>query len=127
MNEPTSDPYPGFQPRKGGAMTEATDIQHKWLDERFNHINTILSHIRETVDHLKETQADFMNRSSIQMTDLLIRVQDTERNQAVQRGREENLRRTETSQNLKWQMIIALGTAISGVAAFVGYFMGKGQ
>ena len=108
-------------------MTEATDIQHKWLDERFNHINTILSHIRETVDHLKETQADFMNRSSIQMTDLLIRVQDTERNQAVQRGREENRRRTEPSQNLKWQMIIALGTAISGVAAFVGYFMGKGQ
>jgi hypothetical protein len=108
-------------------MTDTSDIQRKWLDERFNHINTILSHIRETVDHLKETQADFMNRSSIQMTDLLIRIQDTERHQAVQRGREENRMRTETSQNLKWQMIIALGTAISGVAAFVGYFMGKGQ
>ena len=108
-------------------MTDTSDIQRKWLDERFSHINTILSHIRETVDHLKETQADFMNRSSIQMTDLLIRVQDTERHQAVQRGREENRMRTETSQNLKWQMIIALGTAISGIAAFVGYFMGKGQ
>jgi hypothetical protein len=30
------------------------------------------------------------------------------------------------SENLTWQMIIALGTALSAVGAFVGYFIGRG-
>ncbi len=97
-------------------MTESVDIQHKWLEERFNHVNTVLGHIRETVDRL-----------STQMTDMLTRVQETELKQAIQIGHEENRKHTQASQNLRWQMIIAFGTAISGVAAFIGYFMGKGQ
>jgi hypothetical protein len=107
-------------------MNENIPMNHHWLEERFNHINTILGHIRETVDHLRETQAEFMNRCSTQMADLSVRVQKAEHNQAVQLGYEENHHRYEASQNLRWQMIIAIGTAISGAAAFVGYFMGKG-
>lgn len=108
-------------------MTDSIDIQQKWLEERFNHMNTVLAHIRETVDYVRETQIEFMNRCSIEMMDILARVQETERKQAVQAGHEENRKHTQASQNLRWQMIIAFGTAISGVAAFIGYFMGKGQ
>ncbi|MGP8281979.1 MAG: hypothetical protein ACLQT6_04625 [Desulfomonilaceae bacterium] len=108
-------------------MTDSIDIQHKWLEERFNHVNTVLGHIRETVDRLRETQIEFMNRCSTQRTDILTRVQESERKLAIQTGHEENRKHTQASQNLRWQMIIAFGTAISGIAAFVGYFMGKGQ
>jgi hypothetical protein len=108
-------------------MTDSVEIQQKWLEERFNHTNTILGHIRETVEQLRNTQIEFMNRCSIQMTDFLVRVQDIEHKQAVQHGHEESRKQSEASQSLRWQMIIGLGTAISGLAAFVGYFMGKGQ
>ncbi|MCL5126103.1 MAG: hypothetical protein M1511_16700 [Deltaproteobacteria bacterium] len=108
-------------------MTDATDIQHKWLEERFNHVNTVLAHIRESVDHLRLTQAAFMNRCSTEMTDLIDRVRETERKQAIQAGHEENRKHAQATLNLRWQMIIAFGTAISGIAAFIGYFMGKGQ
>ena len=108
-------------------MTDSIDIQHKWIEERFNHVNTVLGHIRETVDHLRETQIEFMNRLSTQMADMLARIRETERKQAIETGHKENRKHAQDSQNLRWQMIIAFGTAISGVAAFIGYFMGKGQ
>ena len=107
-------------------MNQDTSVNSQWLDERFNHVNTILVHIRETVDLLRETQAEFMNQCSTQISDLSARVQKAEHKQAVQFGHDENHLRYEASQNLRWQMIIAIGTAISGAAAFVGYFMGRG-
>jgi len=54
------------------------------------------------------------------------RLRTVEHKQAAKNGAAEREKENRQSENLTWQMIIALGTALSAVGAFIGYFIGRG-
>lgn len=108
-------------------MWETGDSQLKWLDERFNHINTILSTIQTTMAELKEMHGLCVKRCSSEMDGVYQRLRQIEHRQAVKNGAEEHHRKRKEAESLTWQMIIAFGTALSAIGAFVGYFIGRGQ
>jgi len=107
-------------------MWESYEAQQKWLEERFNHINTILSNIQENLGELKEIHAACVNRCSAEMDKVYHRLRNVEHKQAAKNGAAEREKENRQSENLTWQMIIALGTALSAVGAFIGYFIGRG-
>jgi len=107
-------------------MTESYEAHQKWLEERFNHLNTILKNIQRTVDELKESRTNCIARCNTKMNEVYHRLREVERRQAAKNGAEEHKRDFIRSRNLTWQMIIALGSALSAAAIFVGYLMGKG-
>jgi len=108
-------------------MWETSESQAKWLDERFNHINTILSNIQAVVAELKDMHVLCVRRCSNDMDRVYHRLRNVEQKQAAKNGAEEQRRKRQEAENLTWQMIIALGTALSATAAFIGYFIGRGQ
>jgi len=106
---------------------EQTHAEHqRWLDEKFNHVDTILRTIQSMVEELKANQLRCVNRCNLEMGDVYHRLRKVEHRQAAQNGAEERQKESKQSQNITWQMIIALGTAISAVGIFIGYFIGKG-
>jgi len=107
-------------------MWESYEAQHKWLDEKFNHINTILGNIQKSMADLKEIHAACVNRCNSEMDKVYNRLRHVEHKQAAKNGAEESEKANRQSENLTWQMIIALGTALSAVGAFIGYFIGRG-
>jgi hypothetical protein len=108
-------------------MGEIDDSQMKWLDERFNHIKTILSTIQATMAELKEMHGVCVQRCNNEMEGVYQRLRQVEHQQAAKDGAEEHERKTREAENLTWQMIIAFGTALSAMGAFAGYFIGRGQ
>ena len=107
-------------------MPVAYEVQHRWLEERFNHINTILTNIQHKMTELKEIHSTCANRCNTEMDKVYHRLRNVEHKQAAKNGAEEREKESRQSENLTWQMIIALGTALSAVGAFVGYFIGRG-
>lgn len=106
-------------------MIDSTDIRNKWLDEKFEHVNTILTHVKDAVDKVREDQSRFINRCDCEMNHVKTRLRDIERRHDEMIGVNKNINETRASRNLTWQMLIALGTGFSALAALVGYFMGK--
>ncbi len=107
-------------------MWESYEAQQKWLEERFNHINTILGNIQKSMAELKEIHAACFNRCNTEMDKVYSRLRQVEHKQAAKNGADEHEKQNRQSENLTWQMIIALGTALSAVGAFIGYFIGRG-
>jgi len=107
-------------------MWESYEAQHKWLDEKFNHINTILGNIQKSMAELKGIHAACVSRCNTEMDKVYDRLRNVEHKQAAKNGAEEREKQNRQSENLTWQMIIALGTALSAVGAFIGYFIGRG-
>lgn len=108
-------------------MWENSESQMKWLDERFNHINTILTNIQTAVAELKDMHALCVRRCSHDMDKVYQRLRNVEQKQAAKNGAEEHKRKSKEAESLTWQMIIAFGTALSAIGAFIGYFIGRGQ
>lgn len=106
-------------------MVDSVEIQNKWLDERFNHINTVLSHVKDAVDKVRREQSRFITRCDCEMHSVSMRIREIERRHDEMTGAKKNMTESHNRQNLTWQMMIALGTAISALAATIGYFMGK--
>jgi hypothetical protein len=106
-------------------MTKSYEIHQKWLDERFNHVNTVLDHISRAVEDLHDSHARCSSRCSVEMDEVYHRLREVEQKQAVKNGAEEHEKESKQAENITWQMIIALGTAASAIGVFVGYFMGK--
>ncbi|MBI4965349.1 MAG: hypothetical protein HY913_18880 [Desulfomonile tiedjei] len=107
-------------------MWESYEAQQKWLEERFNHINTILANIQKNMSELKEMHSACVNRCNIEMDKVYHRLRHVEHKQAAKNGAEAHRKESIQSENLTWQMVIAMGTALSAVGAFVGYFIGRG-
>lgn len=107
-------------------MPEAPLDQNRWLDEKFNHVDTILRNIQKVVEELKANQLRCVNRCSLEMSEIYHRLRKTEQKQAAYNGAQERQKISRQSQNVTWQMVIALGTALSAIGVFVGYFIGKG-
>ena len=107
-------------------MSEVPLDQNRWLDEKFNHVDTILRNIQGMVEELKSNQIRCVNRCNLEMSDLYHRLRKIEQKQAAYNGAEERQKSARQSQNITWQMIIALGTALSAIGIFIGYFLGKG-
>jgi hypothetical protein len=107
-------------------MAQAHAERRKWLDEKFSHIDTILHTIQSMVEELKANQLRCVNRCNLEMGEIYHRLREVEHQQAAQTGAEERQKESNQSRSLTWQMIIALGTAISAVGMFIGYFIGKG-
>lgn len=102
------------------------DYPHgRWLNERFEHINTILNHVKDAVDKVREDQSRFIQRCECEMYSVGNRIREIERRQDEMTGARMNLDESQNRQNLTWQMLIALGTAFSAIAAIAGYFVGK--
>ena len=106
-------------------MIDAIDIQTKWLEEKFEHINTVLGHVRDSVDKVREEQSRFITRCDCEMNSVNLRIREIERRQDEMTGAKNSMTESRSRQNLTWQMMIALGTAFSALAALIGYFMGK--
>jgi hypothetical protein len=106
-------------------MTDALDIQNKWLAEKFEHINTILNHVKDSIDKLRDDQSAFICRCDSEMTQMGMRLREIERRHDEMKGGDKNRNELQTRQNLTWQMLIALGGLFSALAAIAGYFMGK--
>ncbi len=107
-------------------MIDAIDTRNKWLEEKFEHINTVLGHVRESVDKVREEQSRFITRCDCEMNSVSMRVREIERRQDEMIGATKSVTESRSRQNLTWQMMIAVGTAFSSLAALIGYFMGKG-
>ncbi len=107
-------------------MTGSYETQQRWLDERFNHVKTILKNIQRTVEEVKESHNRCANRCGTEMGEVYHRLRDVEHKLAATNGAEEHKKEANRLRNLTWQMIIAVGTALSAVGAFLGYMMGKG-
>lgn len=106
-------------------MTEECRSRQKWLEERFNHVDTILSYIREAVEELKEDRIECAKRCNSEMSDVTHRLREVERKQARRNGAEEREKDSLQSRNVTWQMIVAFATALSTVGVFLGYLIGK--
>lgn len=106
-------------------MTKYTETHQNWLDERFNHVNTILDHIKRTVEDLRDSHARCANRCVVEMGEVYHRLRELEEKQAVRTGAEEHRKASVQDQNVTWQMVIALGTAASALGAVLGYFVGR--
>ncbi|MGB9618273.1 MAG: hypothetical protein ACP5M0_14355 [Desulfomonilaceae bacterium] len=104
-------------------MTETIEMERKWLDERFSHLDTVLDHIRQSLAELKDAQARCVNRCASERREMHERLRRVERRQAAQNGAREHERDARQLRNLSWQMVIALATAASAVGAFLGYFV----
>jgi len=107
-------------------MSGTYETQQRWLDERFNHVKTILSTIQRTVEEVKESHSRCANRCNTEMGEVYHRLRDVEHRLAARNGADEHKKEAKRSRNLTWQMIIAMGTALSAVGVFLGYMMGKG-
>jgi hypothetical protein len=107
-------------------MKDPLQTHQRWLEEKFSHVNTVLDHIRKSVDDVKSSQEKCMTNCNSQLNSLHLRLLAAETRQAETRGAQDFVRDVKQSANVTWQMVIALGTALSGLAAFVGYFLGKG-
>lgn len=106
-------------------MKKSYAVNHKWLNERFNHVNTILDHIRRAMSDLGDSQARCANRCNADMNEMYHRIRELEQKQALTNGANAHKKESQQAKNLTWQMIIALGTAGSAIGVFVGYFIGK--
>lgn len=106
-------------------MIEAADIQSKWLEEKFEHVNTLLGHVRDSIDKVREEQSRFITRCDCEMNSVSMRIREIERRHDEMTGARIGMTDSHNRQNLTWQMMIALGTAFSALAALIGYFMGK--
>lgn len=106
-------------------MTEEWNARQKWLEERFNHIDTILSYIRKAVEELKEDRVECARRCAVEMGDMSSRMREVERKQTLQNGAEEREKDSLQSRYVTWQMVVAFATALSTVGVFLGYLIGK--
>ncbi len=106
-------------------MTEEWDSRQKWLEERFNHIDTILSYIQKAVEELKEDRLECARRCGVEMSDMSGRLREVERKQTLKNGAEEHEKDSLQSRHVTWQMIVAFATALSTVGVFLGYLIGK--
>ncbi len=104
-------------------MSDAFEMERKWLEERFSRLETVLDHIRQSLTELKDNQVRCFNRCASDMHHVHQRLRDIERRDAVRNGAEEHERNMVQLRNLSWQMVIALATAASAIGAFLGYFV----
>lgn len=106
-------------------MTEECRSRQKWLEERFNHVDTILGYIRKGLEELKEDRIECARRCSLEMSEVTHRLREVERKQAQQNGAEEREKDSLQSRHVTWQMVVAFATALSTVGVFLGYLIGK--
>jgi len=106
-------------------MSDAIEMERKWLDERFSRLETVLDYIRQSLAELKDNQARCVNRCTSEMRQVYERLREAERRDASRNGAEEHERDARQLRNLSWQMVIALATAASAVGVFLGYFVGR--
>lgn len=104
-------------------MADIIEMEKKWLDERFRHLDTVLDHIRQSLAELKDNQARCVNRCAAEMHQVYARLRDIERKEAARNGARKNQQDARQLRNLGWQMVIALATAASAIGVFLGYFV----
>lgn len=106
-------------------MTEECRSRQQWLEERFNHVDTILGYISKSVDELKEERIECAKRCGVEMSEVTHRLRAVERKQARRNGAEERDKDALQSRHVTWQMIVAFATVLSSVGVFLGYLIGK--
>ncbi len=104
---------------------DSNDIQAKWLDERFEHINTMLAHVRDSVDKVREDQSRCINRCDYEMNAFNTRLREIERLQDEMAGAGRNKVECRDRQSLTWQMVMAIGAVFSAMAAVITYVVGR--
>jgi len=104
-------------------VSDTFELEKKWLEERFNHLDTVLNHVRETLHELKDSHSRCVNRCAAEMAGISDRLWDLERSQAARNGVREHRRDARQSANVNWQMVIALASAASAAVALLGYVL----
>jgi len=104
-------------------MSDALDMEKKWLEERFSRLDTVLDHIRQTLNELKDNQSRCVDRCHSQMSRISERLRELEHGQAARNGAQEHEREARQTANVSWQMVIALASAASAMVAFLGYVL----
>jgi hypothetical protein len=105
---------------------DSLETHQLWLDERFSHMNTVLEYIRRSVDDLKQEHARCAVRCTEEMHHHNGRLRELEHSQAALKGADENNRRTQRSDSVTWQMVVAVATALSALGVCLSYVIGKG-
>jgi len=106
-------------------MSDAYKSHQRWLEERFSHVGTILDSIQRSVQELKQSHAHCSGRCNAEMGEVYHRLRDVEHRMAERNGAFAHEKEALQSRNVAWQMVIALGTALSAMGMVAGYLMGK--